>query len=103
MTSSPASPRGPIGANLALRQKLVLMGALMVTMFLTALDQSIVATAVPHILAELGGFALFGWVFTVYLLSSTVTIPVVGKLSDMFGRKQFVLAGIVIFVASSAA
>jgi EmrB/QacA subfamily drug resistance transporter len=79
------------------------MYVLMLTMFLTALDQSIVATAVPHVVADLGGFKLLPWVFTVYVLTSTVVIPPVGKLTDMFGRKQFMLAGIVIFVASSAA
>ena len=92
----------PIGASMTLRQKLTLMGVLMVTMFITVLDSTIVTTAAPRIVAELGGFALLSWVFTVFLLASTVTIPIVGKLSDMFGRKQFLLAGIAIFVGASA-
>ena len=105
MTTASAAPnlRVPLGANLTLREKLLLMGALMLCMFLTALDQSIVATAIPHILADLGGFDLFAWVITTYLLTSTVAIPVVGKLSDMFGRKPFILAGVTIFVLASAA
>jgi EmrB/QacA subfamily drug resistance transporter len=95
--------RTPLGATLTLQQRLIVMGALLTAMFLFALDQSIVATAVPHMLADLGGFDIFGWVFTIYLLSSTVTIPIVGKLSDMFGRRNYLLVGIGIFVASSLA
>ena len=62
------------------------MYVLVLTMFLAALDQSIVATAIPHVVADLGGFKLLPWVFTVYVLSSTVVIPPNGKLTDMFGR-----------------
>jgi EmrB/QacA subfamily drug resistance transporter len=82
---------------------LLVMGVLLLAMFLTALDQSIVATALPRIVSDLGGFHLVSWVITMYLLTSTVVIPVVGKLSDMFGRKYFLLVGIAVFVASSAA
>src|SRR5688572_32391344 len=102
MSETPAM-RQPLGATLSLRQKLALMYVLMLTMFLTAIDQSIVATAVPHVVADLGGFKLLPWVFTVYVLTSTVVIPPVGKLTDMFGRKRFMLAGIAVFVLSSAA
>src|SRR5689334_13401716 len=92
-----------MGATLSLRQKLSLMYVLMLTMFLTALDQSIVATAVPHIVADLEGFDLLPWVFTIYVLTSTVIIPPIGKVTDMFGRKYFLIAGVAIFVAASAA
>jgi EmrB/QacA subfamily drug resistance transporter len=92
-----------LGEMLTQRQKFLLMNSLMMTMFISALDGSIVTTATPHILADLGGFKLLSWVFTVYLLASTVVVPLVGKLSDMFGRKPFVLVGIAIFVAASAA
>ncbi len=93
----------PLGEYLTPRQKFFLLNSLMLCMFISALDQSIVATATPHILADLGGFNLLSWVFTVYLLASTVIVPIVGKLSDMFGRKPFILVGIVIFVTASAA
>lgn len=93
----------PIGEFLTNRQKLVVMGSLMIAMFISALDQSIVATATPHILADLGGFKFISWVFTIYLLASTVTVPLVGKLSDMFGRKPFLISGILVFVVASAA
>ena len=79
------------------------MYVLMLTMFLTALDQSIVATAIPHIIADLKGFELLPWIFTIYVLTSTIIIPPIGKLTDMFGRKQFMITGVVIFVLSSAA
>src|SRR5512140_273218 len=96
-------PQLALGEMLTSRQKFLLMNSLMMTMFISALDQSIVATATPHILADLGGFKLLSWVFTVYLLASTVIVPLVGKLSDMFGRKPFILVGIVVFVSASAA
>ncbi|MEO6398539.1 MAG: MDR family MFS transporter, partial [Tepidiformaceae bacterium] len=102
MSQTPIETRA-LGEYLTSRQKFLLMGSLMIAMFISALDQSIVATATPHILADLGGFKLLSWVFTIYLLASTVTVPLVGKLSDMFGRKPFLLSGIAIFVAASAA
>jgi EmrB/QacA subfamily drug resistance transporter len=101
MSVTPAA-RVPLGANMEMRQKLALMYVLMLTMFLVALDQSIVATAVPHIVADLGGFKLLPWVFTLYVLTSTVIIPPIGKLTDMFGRKPFIIPGIAIFVLASA-
>jgi len=93
----------PLGEMLTPRQRFLLLNSLMLCMFISALDGSIVATATPSILADLGGFKLLSWVFTVYLLASTVVVPVAGKLSDMFGRKPFILVGIVAFVAASAA
>lgn len=83
------------------RQKFILLNALMLCMFVAALDQAIMATAMPRILADLGGFQLLSWVLTAYLLASTVVVSVVGKLSDMFGRKNYLLGGIVIFVVGS--
>ena len=92
-----------LGDVLDRRQKWLLLGSLMLALFVGALDQTIVATATPTILADLGGFGLLSWVFTSYLLSSTVAVPLVGKLSDIYGRKFFVLAGIAVFMFSSAA
>src|SRR5436309_9769598 len=98
----PLADDRPLGELLTPRQKFLLLNSLMLAMFISALDSSIVATATPHILADLGGFNLLSWVFTIYLLASTVVVPLVGKLSDMYGRKPFILAGIAIFVAASA-
>jgi EmrB/QacA subfamily drug resistance transporter len=84
------------------RQKWLLLASLMTAMFMGALDQTIMATAAPQIVADLGGFHLLSWVFTSYMLSSTVVVPLVGKLSDIYGRKLFLMAGIVIFLIASA-
>src|SRR3989441_634127 len=71
-------------------------------LFLAALDQTIVATALPAIIADLRGIDLLAWVSTGYLVASTTTVPVYGKLSDLYGRRIIVLAGIVIFLVGSA-
>lgn len=77
-----------------------LMGTMLVT-FIATLDQTIVATALPHIVADLQGFNQIAWVTTVYLLTSTVTIPIYGKLSDLLGRKPIFLIGLIIFLVGS--
>ncbi len=92
-----------LGLLLSEREKLLLLLSLALCMFLSSLDGSIVSTALPRILSDLGGFQLLSWVFTLYLLTSTVAVPIVGKLSDMFGRRPFVIAGVVIFLAGSLA
>ncbi|MBT2491802.1 MFS transporter [Streptomyces sp. ISL-96] len=73
----------------------------MLGMALAALDGTIVSTAVPQIVGDLGGFAVFSWLFSGYLLAVTVTLPVYGKLSDTFGRKPVLIAGIVLFLIGS--
>jgi EmrB/QacA subfamily drug resistance transporter len=75
--------------------------ALMIVFLLSALDQTIVSTAMPRIVAELHGLNLYAWVTTAYLLTSTVMVPIWGKLSDLHGRKPVLLAGIGIFLAGS--
>ena len=76
--------------------------ALMLTMSLAAMDGTIVATAIPQIVGDLGGFSLFSWLFSIYLLIQTITIPVYGKLADIYGRKPILIYGIVVFVIGSA-
>ncbi len=76
--------------------------ALMVGLFVAALDQTIVDTAFPKMVAELGGVSMFTWVITAYLLASTSVVPVVGKLSDTYGRKRFWILGITLFVRPQA-
>ena len=90
-----------LGALLSEREKMLLLLSLAMCMFLSSLDGSIVSTALPTILSDLGGFQLISWVFTLYLLTSTVVVPIVGKLSDMFGRRPFVISGVVIFLIGS--
>ena len=71
-------------------------------MFMAAIEATIVATALPTIVAKLGGLALYSWVFSAFLLMQAVTIPIYGKLSDLFGRKHVFIAGILIFLVGSA-
>ncbi|MBW7921473.1 MAG: MFS transporter [Rubellimicrobium sp.] len=86
--------------NQTKRRGLILL-ALMCTMMLAAMDTTIVSTAIPQIVDDLGGFSLFSWVFSIYLLAQTVTIPVYGKLSDLYGRKPVLIVGTGIFIAGS--
>lgn len=79
-----------------------ILAALMVTMTLAAMDNTIVSTAIPQIVGDLGGFSLFSWVFSIYLLVQTITIPLYGKLADMYGRKPVLIFGIALFLAGSA-
>ncbi len=88
--------------HLPTRDKLVIMAATMLGLFVAALDQTVVATALPRMIADLGGLSLLTWVITAYTLSSTTAVPIFGKLSDLFGRKALFIAGIVLFVAASA-
>ncbi len=78
------------------------LAALMLTMMLAAMDSTIVSTAIPHIVSDLGGFTKFSWVFSIYLLAQTVTIPLYGKFADIYGRKRILVFGIVVFLIGSA-
>src|SRR5690606_21686758 len=69
---------------------------------LVSLDQTLVGTAMPRIIAELNGFELYAWVTTAYLLFETAVIPIVGKLGDMYGRKWLTIIGVAIFLITSA-
>jgi multidrug resistance protein len=79
-----------------------ILGALMATMALAAMDTTIVATVIPQVVHSLGGYTLFSWVFSGYLLAQTVTVPLYGKLADSYGRKPVLLFGIGLFLLSSA-
>lgn len=79
---------------------LAMLGVASVSM-LIALDQTIVGTALPRIVAELRGFELYAWVATAYMLASVITIPIFGRLGDLFGRKPFMLAAILLFTLAS--
>src|ERR1700687_3039681 len=68
---------------------------------LVALDETVVGTALPTIVAELKGFDLYAWVATSYLLTSVITVPIFGRLGDYYGRKPFVIASIVVFTGAS--
>jgi MFS family permease len=81
------------------RETVLAVAGLMLALFLVALDQTVVGTALPKIIADLNGFEHYAWVTTAYLLASTSMIPVIGKLGDIYGRKWFIIAGVAIFLA----
>src|SRR3982074_3254152 len=84
------------------RKVLVAFSGLLLVMLLAALDSTIVSTALPTIVGELGGLEHLAWVVTAYLLAQTVVTPVYGKLGDLYGRKVVLQAGIVLFLVGSA-
>ena len=73
----------------------------MIALFVAVLNQTVVSTAIPRIVADLGGLSLLPWVFTAYMLTSTIAVPIAGKLGDQLGRKPLFLAGLAIFFVSS--
>ena len=75
--------------------------SVMLAMFMGAIEGTIVATAIPAIVGDLGGFSLYSWVFSAYLLMSTVTVLIYGKLADLFGRRPVLSFGIIIFLIGS--
>lgn len=97
----PAAPP-PVGfSTLSRPQVLAILAGMMLTLLLAAMDQTIVGTAMPKVIASLNGFDRYPWVTTAYLLTSTIAVPVFAKLSDLYGRKWFYLGGTVIFIVAS--
>lgn len=81
----------------------LVLASIIVAMFISAIEGTIVATAMPSIVAELGGFSLFSWVFSAFLLTQVITIPIYGKLADLFGRKLVFIIGTIIFLVGTVA
>jgi EmrB/QacA subfamily drug resistance transporter len=100
MSSRPARGPGP-GMLLSVRQSLLAMLGLGFVTMMVAIDQTVVGTALPTVVAELRGFQFYAWVTTAYLLTSIITIPVFGRLGDYYGRKPFVVTSIVLFLVAS--
>ncbi|SDW19132.1 MFS transporter [Paenibacillus sp. CF384] len=88
--------------NLSPKQLRWIVTGLMLGLLLGSLDQTIVSTAMPHVIAELDGFSLYSWVFTIYMLTSTTAVPIFGKLADLFGRRLVYLIGMGLFLVGSA-
>ncbi|MDQ1718565.1 MAG: hypothetical protein QOE89_2518 [Pseudonocardiales bacterium] len=93
-------PVNPNGIGLRSDRGPILI-ALMLSTSLVAIDSTIIATAVPSIVSSIGGFSEFPWLFSIYLLAQAVTVPVYGKLADLFGRKPVILFGIALFLVGS--
>ena len=87
--------------NLSNRQKLEILLAILLALFLFALDQTVVGTALPIISTDLNGAELYTWAFTIYLLTSTITGPIYGKLSDLYGRRPIFIWAVGLFLAAS--
>src|SRR5258708_7264216 len=92
----------PLGATASRGRIIAILIGVILGMLLAGLDQTVVGTALPRIVANLGGLEHYAWVVTAYLLASTVSIPLYGKLSDIYGRRIFFIGGMVIFLAGSA-
>ncbi len=97
------SPHGQPAESAPVAHRGWILAALMLTMSLAAMDITIVATVIPQIVGDLGGFDRFTWLFSIYLLAQTVTIPIYGKLADLYGRKPVLIGGSALFLLGSAA
>lgn len=104
VTTRPQAERThqPWGDRLSNRRIAAILVSVMLGMLLAALDQTVVGTALPRIIADLNGLQHYAWVGTAYLLASAASMPIWGKLSDAFGRRRFFITGMVIFVVGSA-
>ena len=87
--------------ELSPRAKLQILGAILLALFLFALDQTVVGTALPQIVTDLHGNNLYTWVVTIYLLTATISGPIYGKLSDLFGRRPIIIFSVGLFLVSS--
>jgi len=97
--AAPAHDDAPVHVDQ--RARMEILAAVLLTMFLSALDQTVVGTALPRIVTDLRGNELYTWVVTIYLLTATVTGPVYGKLSDQFGRRPMMMVGVSLFLLGS--
>ncbi len=99
----PTPGTGPESGEYTHAQVLTILSGLLLGMFLAALDQSIVGTSIRTIADDLHGLSIQAWVTTAYLITSTITTPIYGKLGDLYGRKKLFLFAITLFIAGSAA
>jgi MFS family permease len=97
-----AAPNGGADSSGVRREVLIILPGLLLAIMLAMLDQLVVSTALPRIVGELGGVTHLSWVVTAYVLASTVTTPLYGKLGDLYGRKRWLMIAIVIFLVGSA-
>ena len=98
MTTAPPQSRSAVGLR---SERGPVLGAIMLTTALIALDSTVIATAVPSVVRDLGGFSQFPWLFSIYLLTQAVTVPIYGKLADVVGRKPMITFGVAVFVGAS--
>jgi len=101
ITADIPTPENDPALGLERRAKFEILGAILLGMFLAALDQTIVGPVLPHIVTELKGADYYTWVVTIFLVTSTITVPIYGKLSDLYGRRPMLLFGIGLFLIGS--
>ncbi|HRK87390.1 MAG TPA: MFS transporter [Alcaligenes sp.] len=101
MASIPDPSQLAQGRMLSVTQSILAMMGLCFVVMLVAIDQTVVGTAMPNIVAELNGFELYAWVATSYLLTSVITVPIFGRLGDFYGRRRFVVVSIILFTVAS--
>jgi EmrB/QacA subfamily drug resistance transporter len=99
--AAPAQSNGNASWSLSQRQKVEILGAILLALFLFALDQTVVGTALPIISTKLNGASLYTWAFTIYLLTATISGPIYGKLSDLYGRRPIFIWAVGLFLAAS--
>ena len=102
MATAAAAPLAGSISQMSNRTRVIVMAGTLLGLFTSAMDQTVVGTSMPRIVADLGGFGLFSWVGTGFMLASTTTVPIFGKLTDIYGRKPFYMAGIFILLLGSA-
>jgi EmrB/QacA subfamily drug resistance transporter len=102
VTANAAPPTDDAPVHVSRRARIEILAAVLLGLFLSALDQTIVGPILPRIVSDLNGVDYYTWVVTAYLLTSTVTVPIYGKLSDLFGRKPMLMIGIGLFLVGSA-
>src|SRR3954468_3418826 len=96
-----AARKDPMASDTARTKRPLVVAAIMLSTFMVAIEATIVATAMPRIVGELGGFSYYSWVFSAFLLAQSTTTVIYGKLSDIFGRKPVLIGGILIFLVGS--
>jgi EmrB/QacA subfamily drug resistance transporter len=100
-TGERGSEHGRIPESRSRRQVIITMAGVLMAVFLASLDQTVVGTAIPRIVTDLGGFDRFTWITTAYIVASITFVPIVGRLSDLYGRKVFFIGGILLFLVGS--
>src|SRR6186713_311390 len=96
-------PDSPDHPPISIPRRRAITAGLLLGMTLGALEATVVGTAMPTVIATLGGLAHYSWVFSAYLLTSTASVPIWGRLSDLYGRRRMYLLGVAIFLVGSAA
>lgn len=91
----------PVRPPFSIARRQMVVGSILVGIILVAFEATVVSTAMPTVVSSLGGLHMYSWVFTAYLFTSTISVPLWGKLSDVFGRRRFYLSGVVVFVIGS--